>query len=305
MLRILFADDQIPDDEIPDDEVFADVLKRYPGEHGFARAFLVMRQAVNTVREGNDVTIARRFDDALSLIREQDFDLAIIDLGWFTDDTVPEAHREAAGWRLADAIDQADAHRPGRLPTAQIIYSARLEKNPEISERAANKGKLPFLKPYEQTFTIPLGSPELKVKESDRVDAACRWLRATVSFVEHTRTSEERLDRDLNAMRQAVVQGWQDAVERERRWDRLTRTLLTMGVLLVFIGVLAALFFGIPQGTVTAVSGVIVSLIPRLLYSELDKTRKEIRSAKDDIEKWLEKVRSSDSSSSTLASPGP
>jgi uncharacterized membrane protein len=38
-------------------------------------------------------------------------------------------------------------------------------------------------------------------------------------------------------------------------------------------------FLGVPQGAVTAAVGIVVGLIPRLMYGELHKTRDEIQAA--------------------------
>jgi len=305
MLRILFADDQIPDDSITDDAVLAAIKEQYPrAQAGFIRAFVIMRRAVKAMRDNYDVTVARRFNDALALVRDEHFDVAIIDLGWYADHDLKEAERATAGWKLADAIDEADARHLERPATAQIIYSARFATDPALSGMAANKGRLPFFKPYKEAYTIPLESSDIKGEDSAGAQASYQSLRAAVSFIEHLRTSEQRRDRDLNTMRQTVIEGWRGAVERERRWDLLTRILLATGILLVLSGVLAAMFLGVPQGAVTSASGVVVALIPKLLYGELEKTRKEIREAKDDIEAWLVRVRSLDSDSSAAAPPG-
>lgn len=159
-MRVLFADDQIPEDDIPDDKVVQTLRQKYPRpeDEGFVRAFEVMRRARRAVSEDNEVTVARTLEEALSVARTQDFDVAIIDLGWFADPAVGEADRATAGWKIANTLDEADRQHPDRPPTAQIIYSARFDTQPQLGEMAARKGKLPFLKPYKERFTIPLES---------------------------------------------------------------------------------------------------------------------------------------------------
>jgi len=291
-VRILFADDQIPDDGVPDDQIVEAVRREYPAAHdGFIRAFAVMRQARRAASEDNDVTVARRLADALSLVESGTFDVAIIDLGWYWDPSVPEVDRPTAGWKIATALDEADRRCPERPPTAQIIYSARFDSEPQLAERAASKGKLPVLKPYAERFTIPLESPRRSAKGNNSVSAACQSLRATLSFIEHVRgtgglsgTTDARAQAILLSTSQA---GLQLAIKRENQWDRLTRYSLALGIAIVLAGVISSFFFGISQGAVTAASGVVVSLIPKLLYNELHKTREAIDGATSNLRRLV------------------
>ena len=294
-MRVLFADDQIPDDDIPDEKVFDTLKLKYPqAQDGFIRAFEVMRCAQRMVSEDNEVTVARRFDDALSLVRSQQFDVAIIDLGWYADHSVGKADQATAGWKIANALDEADRQHPQRLATAQIIYSARFDTHPEMAERAASKGRLPFLKPYHERFTIPLESGVGTEASGDKVQAACQSLRATLSFIERQRTSaspEDNLERNFNVLVKAASDGVARAVTREKQWDLLTRVLLSMAILIVLAGVVSTFFIGAPEGAVTAAVGIIVGLIPRLMYGELSKVRGEIQAAMKNLSKLVEQAQ--------------
>jgi hypothetical protein len=295
VMRVLFADDQIPDDDIPDEKIIDTVRLKYPkAQDGFIRAFEVMRRARRAVSDDNEVTVARRFEDALSLVRSQEFDVAIIDLGWYADHSVPEADRATAGWKIANALEQADQQHPQRPATAQIIYSARFDTHPELGERAASKGRLPFLKPYHERFTVPLESEVETEASGDKVQAACQSLRATLSFIERQRTStspQDNLERNFNVLLKTASDGVARAVEREKQWDFLTRVLLTMGILIVLAGVVSMFFIGVPQGAVTAAVGVIVGLIPRLMYGELHKARDEIQTATTNLSNLVKQAQ--------------
>jgi hypothetical protein len=76
-------------------------------------------------------------------------------------------------------------------------------------------------------------------------------------------------------IRTATV-GIEDAREREKRWDSQTRILLAVGIMIVLAGVVGMFFFGVAEGGVTAAVGILVGLVPRLMYGELQKTREEI-----------------------------
>ncbi len=287
-MRVLFADDQIPDDDIADEKIFDAIRQKYPrAQDGFIRAFEVMRRAQRAVSEDNEVTVARRFQDALSLVQSGEFDVAIIDLGWYADHSVPEPDRPTAGWKIAKSLEEADQQHPERAATAQIIYSARFDTHPELGERAANKGRLPFLKPYHERFTIPLESKVETASSGDKVEAACQSLRATLSFIDRQRamatSPRDNLERNFNVLLKTASDGIERAVKRERQWDLLTRVLLSIAILIVLAGVVSTFFIGVPEGAVTAAVGIVVGLIPRLMYGELQKTRNEIQTATSNL----------------------
>ena len=296
-MRVLFADDQIPDDEIPDKDLYETIKKKYQTtdeDVRFIEAFKVMRRAKRAVSEDNKVTVARRFKDALSLVRNQDFDVAIIDLGWYADDSISETiERSQAGWVIADALDEADQQHPERSPTAQIIYSARFNSSPGLGEIAANKGRLPFLKPYEEQATISLKSRERTKEREDREAAACQSLRATLSFIGHLRASaaSSQVNRSLDLLLNEAEQGVKRAAKRESRWDFLTLILVSASIAIVLTGVIGLFFFGVPQGAVTAAVGIVVGLIPKLMYGELRETRKQIQTATENLTALVEQAR--------------
>ena len=295
-MRVLFADDQIPDDDIPDDKIADAVRQEIPGApEGFIRAFTVMRRARQAVSEDHDVTVARRLKDALSLVRTRDFDVAIIDLGWYADLSVREAERATAGWKIATALDEADQQHPQRPPTAQIIYSARFGTQPQLAERAASKGRLPFLKPYKDQFTIPLETQAGTKMSGDAVEAACQSLRATLSFVEHVRTSgtslHDNAQRNLNVLLNTASDGVTRAAKRERQWDSLTRIMLALSIVIILTGIVSVFFLGVPEGAVTAAVGIVVGLIPRLMYGELHKARDEIQAATKNLSNLVDKAQ--------------
>ena len=283
-MRVLFADDQMPEDDIADADIFDTIRLLHPEwNEGFVRAFEVMRRALRAVSEDNEITVARRLEDALSLVRSKEFDVAIIDLGWYGDDDVSEAEKSTAGWKISTVLDEVDQQNPQRAATAQIIFSARFDTHPELGERAASKGRLPFLKPYHERYTIPLESKIETDKSGDKIEAACQTLRATLSFIEHQRalatTPGRNLERNFNALLKTASDGIARAVKREKQWDFLTRLLLTLGILIVLAGVVSMFYVGVPEGAVTAAVGIIVGLIPRLMFGELHKTRAEIQTA--------------------------
>jgi hypothetical protein len=308
-MRVLFADDQIPDDDIPDDQIIDEIrarfIEKHPGvqaQDGYFRAFELMRRVRRAIGEDNEVTVANQHAEAVSLAKSREFDVAIIDLGWYADDDLKEADRSLAGWTIAKALDDAAVAHPERTATAQIVYSARFDKQPELGQIAANKGRLPIGKPYEERYTIPL-EQGLDSTNVDRVRAACQSLRATLSFVEHLRATSGA--QDLELFRKATSEGLDRAVEREKTWDVLTRVLLALSVIIVLVGILSLFFLGVPQGAVTAASGVIIGLVPRLMYGQLKETRGQIQLATNRLDALVTQAQDLRAESSARADRPP
>jgi hypothetical protein len=149
-LRILFADDQIPNDNIHDEDIEKTLKQEHPQwSEGFLNAFVAMRQSVRTLRNaGYDVTLARTVKDALDFAKSTHFDIAIVDLGWFADESLSRVEQEYKGWEICAAIDEADKLSQSQ-PTPQIIYSNRFVEDAAISMQAADRGKLPVYKNYK------------------------------------------------------------------------------------------------------------------------------------------------------------
>jgi hypothetical protein len=100
--RVLMADDQIPNEDIPDSRVITEYRRQYPGKSnkGLAAAFVVMRRLVHTMREGFSVDIANHHADVLNLVQTRQYDVAIVDLGWWVDRESLGTSCMTAGWSM-------------------------------------------------------------------------------------------------------------------------------------------------------------------------------------------------------------
>jgi Cyanobacterial TRADD-N associated 2-Transmembrane domain len=270
MLRVLIADDQIPDETVAPEDIKKWASEQYPNEpdnSGFIAAFGVMRKAVDTLRDGCNLNAVRRFAEAQSLIRSEHFDVAIIDLGWAGDKSVSRAQERTAGWQLVEMIEEEDSKHPKRPPTAQIIYSSRFETDPALGHEAAQRGIMPFYKPYGERHSLPLGNEAEKVISSEeRVRIACESLRAVVKFIEGLQ--RRKLERVVQSAQRAL----DNAHERAHRWDTMSLILTILGVLVLFAGIIMMFFGSTPQGAISTASGAVVAVFPRMLYRRVDAT---------------------------------
>jgi CheY-like chemotaxis protein len=145
-LHIFVADDQIPPSNVSEREFRESILAKYgPEAKPFLDQCVFMGEIVQALRDsGYRVTVARTYSDAVKEISHGEFDLAIIDLGWFMDSSLPKEERPAAGWSLCQQLDDKDEQRGKRTP--QILFSSRFPKEPELSREAARRRKLPLFK---------------------------------------------------------------------------------------------------------------------------------------------------------------
>jgi CheY-like chemotaxis protein len=94
----------------------------------------------------HEVHTANTFQAALRLARSIPFDIAVIDLGWYTDQTSgiqgDDSLVEMGGFRIADAVRELHPN------TQLILYSNRIDM-PEVREVAAQKRMLCIQKSFD------------------------------------------------------------------------------------------------------------------------------------------------------------
>lgn len=155
-LKILFADDLIPDQTMLKnynqnrfcERAMKQNLKKQHPEWSvkFLNESILMYHAVNTLCCARlSVSIANRYNNVKELLQNSHFDVAIIDLGWHSDESIPPAQRSYAGWKLCEEIDELNNNNDVE-ETIIILYSSRVEGDPSIYIHATVRGILPVLK---------------------------------------------------------------------------------------------------------------------------------------------------------------
>jgi hypothetical protein len=276
-LKILFADDQIPDESIPDDSLESTLREQYPQlSNDLIRDFVATRQAVKTLRgAGYDVTAARTYKDALEKVKSSHFEVAIVDLGWFFDmDVLPNfskgvlpKDREFAGWDICEAIDKADEERQSR-PTLQIVYSYKFIEDPSASLMAADKGKLPVFKNYNEA--------------TDQI------LRAAVKFIEthlESPSLEEFAHKAAEDFHEMTISTLKGSLAQQKQWSRLTLVFVALSITLVLIAAIFAISGNVRVGTFTSISSTLTSVISGLLFLQLRRAQKTVAKNEEQIER--------------------
>ena len=276
-LRILIADDQIPPSDIPEKEF----QKRFFAEYGdnqqnrrFMHQCVFMRDIVQALRDsGYSVTAARTYADAGKEITNGEFDLAIIDLNWSTDSSLPEKDKRSAGWGLCEKLDDKDEQHGRRTP--QILFSSRFPDEPELSQKAALRQKLPIFK--EATANV-----------RNSLMAAVGFVDATLAGQRSAQlTSSSQFDHELQNIALSL---FKEPLRNYRQWASLTLVLVAVSVASVLIcGVLA--FLG-TQGVqkpaaLSSIASIVSSLISTLLYKRLAAEQKAMESVRREVLKQL------------------
>jgi hypothetical protein len=280
-LKILFADDQILPDNVSDEESGDWIRTRYPDDQwnsSFTRAFKETRKTVRRLQmAGYDVTLARTVAEAESYIKEQCFDIAIIDLGWGADMAIPENERGYKGWELSNLMEEMDKVHQTR--TKQIVYSIKFLKDPELSRMAARRGKLPVFKS---------DSSGEEGRES---------LMAAISFIgsmmDASSPKEESTLISLKRAQALMADMLEEPLRQYRTWFRVTVGLVSISVVTLVAGVLIVLLGENQSLTVlTSLSNILTNVIAVVLFRELHKARDEVKICREQIiTEWKEIAR--------------
>ncbi|MBA3572164.1 MAG: hypothetical protein H0W34_09370 [Pyrinomonadaceae bacterium] len=278
-LHIFIADDQIPPSKLPEQEFRKRLFAEY-GDNAQNRRFfeqcVFMGEIVQGLRDsGYRVTVAHTYADAVKEISRGEFDLAIIDLGWFMDFSIPEKERPAAGWSLCQHLDEKDERSGKRTP--QILFSSRFPDEPELSREAARRQKLPIFK--------------------EATDTVRNSLMAAVGFVDATLTAQrsasstrsEHFDYELQNI---ALSHFKEPLQDYRRWTFLTLTFVAISLALLVAGVALAYTHTLQVATLSSVTSLVSGTISALLYKHLGSAQAAVENAQREVLEQL-KGRSS------------
>jgi hypothetical protein len=280
-LKILFADDHIPDFHVPQDDTQARAVirKRYPGcpESDLETWVTLHRhcqRVTETLRSADfAVTTANNYKSAIETVRADHFDIAIIDLGWYNDNAVPQAEQPTKGWDICKAIDESDQEYSGR-PTLQIISSTRFGEVPcgsDLLTTAASKGRLPFVKDYGSQLNL------------DALRACVRFLEKTVNDTSPEAVARQML-RELEQMRHEYLD---EPLREMRTWTKAALIAVGLSMALILIGAGIALFWSGTVGLFTSVTSAVTTAVARLFYGRLEKVQqtlsKQMAGLREDI----------------------
>jgi CheY-like chemotaxis protein len=276
MLKILFADDQIPSAKywsLGEKELISAIKDEHPtwiGSDDFVKSFHPMRLAAEKLQgAGYDVTLARTFNEAITSIQKFQFDIAIVDLRWDADESLSRIESEAAGWKICDAIEKADA--AAKRQTLQIVYSSRFNKEPEIAMRAADLNKLPIYKSYNA--------------------AGRESLLASVKFIDSLSKQKQPTETEqaISKLQDILFQYLETPLKQQQRFFWLILVFIILSISLLISGAVAVVFFNQQLfNTLSTVASLLFTTVLATLTALLAKKDKEIKKTITEVKQQLD-----------------
>jgi hypothetical protein len=146
-MKVLIADDHIPDEIVRDDKIPDFVAQRFQSsDSALIDKFAFMRKMLNRLRDaGLNVHVCNHASLVEKSIKQNRYDAAVIDLGWYADEEVPENAQAFKGWDIIDMVREKSPLLP------LIMYSSRLFENSAIARGAVDRGVLPVYKDFKET----------------------------------------------------------------------------------------------------------------------------------------------------------
>ncbi len=173
LLKVLFADDEIPDKnalekklgkKIPDEKD----LKEEEVKKAFKISEYSLWKKKKTLDGISKLTVANKYEDAIKLAKdkEQQFDLAVIDLHWND-----YKEKRYAGFKICEELEKTSQ-------PFKIVYSSQLSTNPKLRREVIGLNALPLHKKYN-------------IKE-EQIEKDCEQLKSVVIFMEMLRSQKSK-----------------------------------------------------------------------------------------------------------------
>lgn len=227
-----------------------------------------MRAAVQKLEgAGYEVTVARKYQEALNLVKKSEFDIAIVDLRWDGDESLDRRASDKAGWKICEAINEADKACNRR--TMQLVYSSRFDKEPEIAADAARYNKLPVYKSYN--------------------DAGSASLMAAVKFVENLINQPTEAQQIVSKLQGIRVQYLETPLKQQQRFFLLTLLFLAVSLAIVITGggIAILLTDKAAVGISSSVAGILITSVAGSLLRWLNKREKDLKNTLKELKDQL------------------
>jgi PleD family two-component response regulator len=151
VIRVILADDQIPaNDSSKDERVCSEILREKGGKlkrSDFDEDHEWFKGLCKYLKQhGLDVVEVRHFEEAKRRLRNQDYDVAVIDLSWTGDYKLPPGERENVGLELLSLVNDDEDER--YIPV--IAFSQNFRDDYSLVDRVLERGALPVAKTYDE-----------------------------------------------------------------------------------------------------------------------------------------------------------
>lgn len=141
--RILLADDQVPDSVLRTRDAVRDFYTKKYRDPEFAQGFVFLFDLIAELRDNAyQVVAVNDIESIESAVATGEFDAIVLDLGWWTDESMPYDERMSKGWELAERL-KAKSSAP------IVMFSNRFPEKNNLADVAAAAGLLPAFKSYD------------------------------------------------------------------------------------------------------------------------------------------------------------
>jgi CheY-like chemotaxis protein len=102
MSTLLIADDQIPDSNLRSEQEIRDKYTKQYGDAEFAAGFVFMHDVIKMLKEdGYEVDCANTPCKMTELVEKKQYDVIVLDLGWFTAENLSDEDKMLLGFPMA------------------------------------------------------------------------------------------------------------------------------------------------------------------------------------------------------------
>jgi hypothetical protein len=274
LLKVLFADDQILEDRhwgLTEKEMISFLKSEHPTwPDSFVNGFPPMRLAVQKLQSaGYDVTLARKYQETITLVKNTIFDIAIVDLRWDGDESLNARESDAAGWKICAAIEEADKKLKRR--TMQLVYSSRFNEDSRIASKAAEGNKMPIYKSYNE--------------------AGSESLLAAVGFFDKLIYQEKPTEEQYLAtkLQDIMIQYLETPLKQQQRFFWLILFFLSLSLAILIIGGGIAIWDREKQlvGILSSVAGLLITTVSGFLLRWLNKREKDLNRTLNELKNQL------------------
>ena len=247
MITILLADDQIPEPSLCKKKEIVEYYSKQWSGQAFINGFVFLKEVLTKLRDGGFRIIeANTFSKTLESIKKDNFDIAIIDLGWFADpdlSNVPEDIRMNKGWEIVDALKSKK-----NIPL--IMFSNRFPTDDLIAKRAAELSIFPVYKSYDDVCISNLFVA---------IRYCIAQIQSQVDFGD--KISKEVRKTDLRTYKSL---------------SRLLIVCIPISIAIIIIGIVMLYFDLSDTAIITEASGILSGIINGLIFRKMIKIRKGI-----------------------------
>ena len=286
-IEVLFVDDEIP----PDNKTIDELKREKPGKYNMP---LRLRESILKLEEEVKVKCQHDYQEAKKLAKEKKFDIAIVDLDWENnfepDKDDVEKKKENAGYNICAVLEENSPH------ILQILYSSRLNKTPNIRERATAKGLFPLHKSWEKNAPDQLVAVvkflamiQNRPKQIDNTERLAELRRKEDESKLELKRKEETWKK-INKSWENANKTLENSIKEQKNYSDLTFLVLVVATLFLISQFYNVIHLGQSVDILESISTILIALFSSIFISLLHIKQKNVNEKLEKIEKIIKRV---------------